>query len=126
MKYYLALFVYLAVLGVCFPAQAQDDVVVYFSNGASLSIPAESWDVKGVPKGFNTAAYGPGNPNGQLPGWGGWPEYDDGCPDESKLTTGGYVQCDRKPYWITAPDPEPVVCDTRELTVGGAPCVPSP
>lgn len=109
-------------------AFAQNDITVYHPNGATLVVPAESWNVQSVPKGYNTKGYNViGNPKGQLPGWGGWPGYTAeleamGCGDGLVVSP---TVCPRQPYFSTLPDPdpEPVECvGEDELTLGAPPC----
>jgi hypothetical protein len=89
-----------SMLTVALPVMAQDDTIVYFTNGASLVVPSESWSVLAAPKGFNTAPYDPWvNPKGKLSGWGGWPNYEGKC--EPQLSLGETRHCDRQPYFQT-------------------------
>lgn len=71
--------------------------VIYWDDGTALNVPESTWEVKAVPKGFNTAPYSESNPKGMLPGFQGWPEYES-C--KGQLTLGGVCE---EPYFITPP-----------------------
>ena len=89
------------------PLQA---AVVYYDNGVSVYIPESTWEVKAHPKGFNSLPYSESNPKGQLPFFGGWPEYE---------SCSGLVPCD-EPYFITTVEED---CTPEgELSLGGQPC----
>ena len=77
------------------------DILVYHPDGWTLSIPAESWEVSAVPRGFNTGSYSDVNSKGKLPGWGGWPEYFGDCSKELAVSPR---RCDRQPFFLNEPN----------------------
>lgn len=56
---------------------AHADSVIEADNGWNIEVP-EGWSVSIAPEGYNFNPYHKkNNPKGVLPGWGGWPHYDE-------------------------------------------------
>ena len=106
------LWVLIGILLVIMTTQAARSAEITYDSGLQIYVPEAGWHIAVRPKGFNNLPYSvDGNINGQLPGFGGWPLWNDYiCPDGDD----GRAFCE-SPRFLGGPtivEPEvPVRCD---------------